>query len=192
MSSPVLSFGSIGNVMGGAPGQSVAASGNYGVLLNASSAFQTSFITKETSSSAPTSTTTPDNFLFYSYDVATSITAAVSAGALSIAVLSASGISIGDYIGLENERVKVTAVSGNTLTITATQFAHANGAGVYLLKPTPLTLNLQMTAANTPVDDGLGIPVSIGPGYYFIVFVNNDTANSRTVWATSMQVTAIQ
>jgi hypothetical protein len=179
-------------VIGGASGQSVAASANFCQPLNVTTDFQTSLLLKDTAPSAVTSTTTPDNVLIYTYYISTALSAAISAGATSASVSSASGLSVGDYIVIDNERVKITAISGTTLTITATQFAHSANVNVYFIKATPLTLMLQPTAATSPVDEGLGMPVSLGPGNYIVCYLNGDTANTRLVWATSMSVTAIQ
>jgi len=74
-------------------------------------------------------------------DVTTTLSSAVSAGATSFTVASASGISVGqnlvlDYEGLSGstllqEAVKVTGVSGSTINLaSALAHAHASGAAV--------------------------------------------------------------
>jgi azurin len=74
----------------------------------------------------------------YVLDSATTASAALTASATSLAVADASGISANDVIQIDNERMQVTAISGNTLTLTrahlgTTAAAHGSGAAVYLV-----------------------------------------------------------
>ena len=109
----------------------------------------------------------------YVLDSATTAAAALNASATSLAVADASGIAANSVIQIGDERMLVTAVSGNTLTLTrghlgTTAAAHSNGAAVYLVsQATTLTrswflgmssLTAILTMPTTPT--GLAGPVS--------------------------------
>ena len=80
----------------------------------------------------------------YVLDSATTASAALTTSATSLAVANAGGIAANAVIQIDDERMQVTAKSGNTLTLTrghdgTTAAAHSNGATVYLAtQPTSL------------------------------------------------------
>jgi hypothetical protein len=72
-----------------------------------------------------------------SVDAASTINQAggIGSSATSVTISSATGFSSGQYIQIDSEKMLVTAISSNTLTITRAQLgttaaSHANGAGV--------------------------------------------------------------
>jgi hypothetical protein len=72
-----------------------------------------------------------------SVDAASTINQAggIGSSATSVTITSATGFSSGQYIQIDSEKMLVTAISSNTLTITRAQLgttaaSHANGAGV--------------------------------------------------------------
>lgn len=60
----------------------------------------------------------------------TTLASSCSAGATSISVTSATGFYVGGTIVFSNEACEITAISGTTLTVVPTLFAHASGATV--------------------------------------------------------------
>ena len=95
----------------------------------------------------------------YVLDSATTASAALTASATSLAVANAGGIAANAVIQIDDERMQVTAKSGNTLTLTrghdgTTAAAHNSGATVYLAsQPTTLAQSwfLGMSSLNPTI-----------------------------------------
>lgn len=182
MASPVSSaLGTPGNLI--ASGTSVAAGKTAGAQLDASAIFEAQINGKAISPGTLGSTPLP-SVAAYQYYAETTLSAAVAQGATSLTVASAAGIVVGQSIALVNtapspgEIVTVTAISGTTLTVAATQFAYASAATVLLIEQTPST-SVQLaspTGAAYAVSTPYSKNVDIDTGRYFVVVANGDTA----------------
>ena len=198
MPSPVYAAGTYGNVISGvtaAAGKTIAA------FLDLSSAIEGQ-VTCEvvTGATAPTAGTAFAAYRAYAAGGSPPITlsAAASAGATSITVSSATGLHVGQNIALQQaagsklgEVVAISAISGTTVTISATINSYSVGDGVYLMSQ--IAVNGVMPASPTgtwAANKDYSAPMYLGTGQYIIAAANTDSTQSVTVSTTVDKVTS--
>lgn len=201
MAAPVMAaMPAAGNLLAA---QSLAASANVGVLVDASAQFEAQVDVRETTGATAASTSGVSVAAYHVYAQTTTTGTssangtALSIGATTVTVSSAVGIAKGQKIAVGpdgsggGEVVTASAISSNTLTISATLNAHANGAPVYLISQTPPvqgpTLGQNLTAANT----SYGSTLFLQTATWFLLLTNTDASNAVTVEATSRAVTGV-
>ena len=204
MTPQVQTLPSAGNLLASL---SLAASATVAVLFNNLTAglsgsnypFSWDVVVRETTGSTAASTSGVSVSL---YNVVASTTinnsGGYSSGVTSIVVASATGIFKGMKIGIDSgatgEVVTVSAISGTTLTVSTTLYAHANGAGVYLIPQTApvvgATLGQNLTAANTTYSESF-LDLS-GNKDWYLVCSNTDASNAVTLDVTARATTAVQ
>lgn len=102
----------------------------------------------------------------------TTLSAAItSTSATSITVTSATGISVGSVLRIDSEKVKVSAVSGTTLTVIrgydgTTANTHLNGANVYSLFPSMKTTDIETARLIASLESYLSDKKLIGSVVY--------------------------
>src|SRR5579885_1110256 len=146
MPAPVYSAGTYGNVINSvtaAAGKTIAA------FLDLSTAIEGQVNCEVvTGGTAPTAGTAFSAYRAYAAGGSPPITlsAAALAGATSISVSSATGLHVGQNIALQQaggsklgEIVSISAVSGTTVTISATINSYGTGDAVYLMSQTAVT-----------------------------------------------------
>ena len=195
MAAPQYSPGTLGNFV--ATGTSLAAAGNFAALLDCSPDFEAQLTAgMETGGTvAATAGVTVSAYHTYGAAPATTLTSSTTAGTATVLpVASASGIKLGQYLGVDTELCLVTAVSGLNITVSKTQYAHASSANVYLIEQSP-SATVQLSnptgaayAINSCYSKTLYLPTS----KYWIVYVNLDATNAVTIEGTLDLFTAIQ
>ena len=63
--------------------------------------------------------------------ISTTLASSASAGATTLSVTSATGFTDPGFAICDGEVIEITGISGTTLTVVATQYAHASGATIY-------------------------------------------------------------
>lgn len=169
--------------------QVVAKGDNYCVAATANGSPSPSSIgfTMEGTASAITSNSVPDTFEIYEARIpeqACTLVSPISAGATSLVFSNstlAGYVNNGSFICVGDELIQVASVSGTTITVPATQRAHAGGVPIYLLSVTPAAnLSPQPITPLIAYDLGLSQPLTYGPGVYICVYINNDTNAAYT------------
>ena len=168
----------------------LAASGSIGAFVDATAVFQSDIAYLDKTGGTAAATSGVACSAYYAY-AQTTITAALSAAGTSASVTSATGLYVGQKIAIGTELVTISVISGTTITISALQYAHANGTPIYLVTQTAdvtaATLGQNLTAANTTYSTELHLQ----PGAYFVNLVNLDAANSVIVEMTQRSMTGI-
>lgn len=117
----------------------------------------------------------------------TVLAASVVSGATSLTLSSTTGITAGMVLGLQQasvgETVTVQAVSGTTVTVTATQFGYAGGSNVYPLAASAYA-SVRLGSTDVAPSTSYGNVLFTPPQDYWISFSNLDTVNAVTVTAT--------
>ena len=123
----------------------------------------------------------------YVLDSATTASAALDSSATSLAVASAGGIAANAVIQIDDERMLVTAKSGNTLTLTrghdgTTAAAHSSGATVYLASQ-PTTLAQSWFLGMSSLNPTITMPTAATglPGYVTNILVEYPGAGELTI-----------
>lgn len=195
MAAPVMAaMPSAGNLIASA---SLAASSNFGALVDASAQFEAQVDISDTTggTAAATSGVSISAYHVFAQTTTTGTTTnngtALSAAGTSVTVASATGIHVGQQIAIENEIVTVSAISTNTLTISALKRSHSNGVAVYLITQTPPTtgptLGQNLTAANTTYSAALFLQT----GTWYVSLTNTDATNAVTIEGTSRAITGV-
>lgn len=187
MASPVFSaFASPGNLI---PSQtSVAKSGGFGALVDASAVFEAQVTTKFETGSAVSTTAGVVSSAYHVYG-STTLGAAVSATATSITVASAAGLLPGQQIALPSEIVTIASTyttGSTTVPVSALQYSYASGASVYLIEQTP-SASVQLASpsgAAYAVSTAYAKTLYLGTSRYFVYLTNLDATNGVTVEAT--------
>lgn len=195
MSAPVMAaMPAAGNLISS---QSLAASSNLGALVDASAQFEAQVDVSDTTggTAASTSGVSVSAYHVYAQTTTTGTTSAngtaLSASGTSVTVAIATGIHVGQQIVVENEVVTVSAISTNTLTISALKRSHNNGVPVYLITQTPPvsapTLGQNLTAANTTYSAAAFLQTAT----WYLSLSNLDASNAVTVEATSRALSSV-
>ena len=191
MASPVMgALPSPGNLIASA---SLAASASTGILFDCTSVFEGQLDVSDTTGGTAASTSGLTVGVYH-IAASTTLSTSYSSGVTSIAVASATGINKGQKIalgGTNGEIVTVSAISGTTLTVSTTQYAHSTDP-VYLIDQTasigPVTLGYNLTAANTTYSQAFFVPTA----YWWLSVANTDVTNAITIAVTSRQITSVQ
>ena len=194
MASPTYSAGTPGNVLNGV---ALAAGGtkNAAALVDLSTVLGGALHCQMTTgATAPTAATTFRCFRVYAATATTpnaTLSGAVSAGATSISVNSATSISKGQQVaivtaaGLVGEIVTVPAVSGTTLTLSAgTINGYSSGDLVFLVEQTASGGTVapgSSWTANTTYSTSIYPPSAF---LWILQAINADTAQAVTVSVT--------
>ena len=200
MPAPVYSAGTVGNVINGV---SVAHGATIAAFLDLSTAIEGQVNCEiATGASAPTAGTAFSAYRAYAAGSSPPITlsAGVTAGATSISVSSVTGLHQGQNIALQQvggsklgEVVSISAISGTTVTISATINAYSASDAVYLMGQTPVTGVTPSSPAGTwAANKDYSAPMYLGTGQYILAANNADSAQSVTVSATVDKVTSYQ
>jgi hypothetical protein len=198
MPTPVYSAGTVGNVINGV---SVPHGATISAFLDLSSAIEGQLNCEVvTGVSAPTVGTTFSAYRAYAAGGSPPITlsSGISAGATSISVSSATGLHVGQNVALQQvggsklgELVSVSAISGTSVTISATINAYSTSDAVYLIGQTPVTGITPSSSTGTwAASKDYSAPLYLGTGQYIIAANNADSAQSVTVSATMDKVTS--
>lgn len=129
----------------------------------------------------------------YPTGAGTTIAAATSAGATSVTVANASGISTGQMIAILSpvtgvgEIVTVSAIASDVLTISATQYAYAANASVYQIAQvaaasTTIAAPVATTATSAAYSSYTNI-LNLTNVDYWINFTNLDATYPVNLWA---------
>jgi hypothetical protein len=177
---------------------SLAASGSIGAYEDASSLFEFQLTNRMTtgSSASATNGVNVNIYAVYATIVTTTGTTtnngtALSSGGTSVTLSSVAGLAKGSQIVIANEIVTVSAISGNTLTISALQYAHSNGVSVYLITSTPTITPAplgQNTATGNETYSGM---VPLPTGRWFIYLTNTDATDAVTVEMSFSDINAV-
>jgi len=194
MAAPTYSAGTVGNVLNGV---TLAAGGtkNAAALVDLSTVLGGALHCQmATGSTPPTAATTFRCLRVYAATVTApnaTLSSAVVAGATSITVSSAAGITRGQVIaivtaaGLVGEIVTVTSIAGNTLTLAAgTINAYSSGDLVFLIEQAASGGTVapgSSWAANTTYSTSIYPPSA---WLWIVQATNNDTAQAVTVSVT--------
>jgi hypothetical protein len=200
MPAPVYSAGTVGNVINGV---SVAHGDTVSAFLDLSTAIEGQVNCEiATGATAPTAGTTFSAYRAYAAGGSPPITlsANVSAGAASITVSGTTGLHQGQNIALQQvggsklgEVVNITAISGNTLTVSATVNSYSTNDAVYLMGQSPVySLTPSSPAGTWAANKDYSAPMYLGTGQYIIAASNADAVQSVTVSATVDKVTSYQ
>jgi hypothetical protein len=184
MASPTFSPGSVGNLIASitlAPSKTVAA------FLDLSTCVE-GRVTCElvVGSTAPTAPTTFGAYPVYAPP--TTLTGSVSTGATSLAVATAAGIHPGQKICLQQasgsllgEIVSVSAISGTTLTVSATINSYSTSDDVYLITQTPtFAVTPGPTQGNFSATTDYSTTMALGPGQWVVSPSNGDATATVT------------
>jgi hypothetical protein len=167
--------------------QSIAAAATWGFLLDLTLVLK-GILTGQFDTGSAVAATAGVTFSVYKVlAVTTTSTTLTGTGVTSISVASANGISKNQLIALPNELVTVSAVSGTTLTISATKYAYSAGTNnVYIVGQTaPYATQLgSPTGAAYAVTTDYGNTLFPETGYWFPCFTNLDATNAVSAWIT--------
>lgn len=196
MASPIYAAETAANAL---TGTVLSASKTIGALLDASLDFEAQ-VTCYALSGGALAATTGVKFEFYHVYLGTTMTnvGGISAGATSMTVTSAAGMRVGgklalwDSGNLKGEIVSITSVSGTTIGISATTYAYAQNANVYLIETSPSFTNTPAPSSgsyqlNTLYAKTIYLPTS----KYFMLATNLDASNSWTVEGTVAFVSGV-
>lgn len=197
MTAPKLTLGSHGNVV--ASGTSIAA-GKLGAVFFDAGAYFEAQVTISFTTGGAIAATLGGKFEFYCvYDAGTTITngGGIAAGATSVTVASASGITQGQKIYLDGntagtgEIVTVSNVSSNILTINATVYAHAQNNAVKLIEQSPSHVYTPAGYAGAAYATTTVYSKTqfLGPAQWVIQCTNLDNTNAITFEITQSNVT---
>jgi hypothetical protein len=197
MPAPVYSAGTYGNTINAV---STARGATIAAFLDLSTAIQGQVNCEiVTGASAPTAGTAFSAYRAYAAGGSPPITlsSGVSAGATSISVSSATGLHVGQNIALVQvggsklgEVVSISAISGTTITISATINAYSTSDAVYLMGQTAVTGVTPSGPTGTwAVNKDYSAPLYLGTGQYIIAANNADSAQAVTVSVTTDKVT---
>lgn len=203
MPSPVYSKGTIGNLIGGTTGQSVAHGSTFAVFLDLSACIEGQVVCEvDTGATAPTTGTTFSAYKVYAAGSSpnTTIASAVSAGATSLPVVSTTGMHQNQKIFLQQTSAQVGeiviitgSVSGSPITISATINSYSSGDSVYLISQTATTTTTPGGASSTfSATTDYSSAIFLGTGQWAIAASNGDSTYAITVTATVDKITGYQ
>jgi hypothetical protein len=188
MPAPTYTPGALGNTI--ASGTSLGASKVLGTLVDLTAAWEGQLHCKMQTGGTVAAVAGVKWEVFHVYG-STTLSSGAAAGATSLAVASAAGLQVGQVIGLKQaganvgETVTISAISGTTLTVSATTNAYAANDLVYLVEQAATTTVQPGSAAgtyaaNTVYSKELYLP----QGKYFARATNLDATNAVTIEAT--------
>ena len=186
MPAPVYSAGAPGNLINGvtvAKGATIAAFLDLSTVIEGQATCEIA-----TGATAPTAGTTFSAYKVYGNSAAITISGGVTAGATAITVSSATAIHQNQRVALQQaggsklgEVVNVTAVSGSTLTITATINSYSTNDLVYLIDQTAsFAVTPSGPTGSWAATTDYSAPMFLGTGQWAIGANNTDTAQSVT------------
>lgn len=184
-----------GNLLAAA---SLAASASIGVYQDASALFEFQLTARMTTGGAAASINGVNVFIYAVYAAIVTTTGTttnngttLSSGGTTVTLSSVAGIADGSQIVIADEIVTVSAISGNTLTISAAQYSHVSGVNVYLIASTPTItpapLGQNTATANATYSEMVPLPT----GRWFINLVNTDVSDAVTVEMSFSSITSV-
>lgn len=184
MAQPVYVAGAIGALLAS---QTLAASKNVAVLVDASTFIESQITARVTTGGTSTASTFTKNEGYAVYG-STTLSAQATATATSITVTSGTGFAKGQTIIVGNEKHVISNVSGVTLTIDAIVATQANGSPVYLIESTPTYPGINSMGGTA--DTTYAKTTFMATGKWIFLLTNGDGAQSVTVELTRDDITS--